>query len=156
MVPADSIKDLYQSFPPYLTSAANYPDRLKELYYGFGLNLADCFAYFEDHQAKMRPVPPDLVGSSLVISIKMVVEDYLTEICEFGIRMEAVFNMEHDFVMRIYDSHRFQDYQLEGKDEEEVIELLKQAFPKFREQKSPRWFYPGNHVYPKSPRTQYF
>ncbi|KAF5392363.1 hypothetical protein D9757_001467 [Collybiopsis confluens] len=95
----------------------------------------------------MRPVPPELVGSSLALCIKMVVEDYLTEICNFEIRMEAVLDMDHDFVMYIYDSHRFQDYQLEDEDEQEVIKLLRQAFPKFREQGSPRWFYPADHDY---------
>ncbi|KAF5344213.1 hypothetical protein D9757_014411 [Collybiopsis confluens] len=114
-----------------------------KLYYGYALNLEDCLLYFRDHQANLPDISPNKHTGLLSAHISMIIEDHLTKLCDFTIRIGLVLDMKFDYIVRIYDSYGFQDYQLEDKDEKEVVDILKQEFPKFNVQGNPRWFYAG-------------
>ncbi|KAF5377984.1 hypothetical protein D9757_009833 [Collybiopsis confluens] len=114
-----------------------------KLYYGYVLNLVDCLTYFRDHQANLPDISPNTHTGLLAGHMRMTIEDHLTKLCDFNIRIELVLDMKYDYIVRIYDSYYFQDYQLEEKDEKEVIEILKREFSQFSAQGNPHWFYSG-------------
>ncbi|KAF9061776.1 hypothetical protein BDP27DRAFT_1428628 [Rhodocollybia butyracea] len=111
----------------------------KRLFYGFGLDYADCIQY---HKEQQLPRPPSAKRPFSLTEIIHHVADRLRVLSDFHeLDIFAPYATEYDLMLYLYDSYTFKFRELTDKDEEEVIRILKEELPYLKGQ-TPRWFLP--------------
>ncbi|KAE9382387.1 hypothetical protein BT96DRAFT_845564, partial [Gymnopus androsaceus JB14] len=122
-----------------LCSSFTHPQKPQKLFYGFGLDYADCIEYHKQHQL---PCPPSAKHPGSLIELTHDVADRLRQRCNFDeLDIFAPYATEYDLMVYLYDSYTFKYRELVDEEEEEVMEILKKKLPRLKGQK-PRWFLP--------------
>ncbi|KIK50781.1 hypothetical protein GYMLUDRAFT_266073 [Collybiopsis luxurians FD-317 M1] len=118
----------------------------QKIFFGFGLDIKDCFEYYRANREDFPSVSDLTTPSDTAFWIVRAVEARLTKLCRHRVRLEQVLSLDYDMVLYIYDSPFFQHFELEDHEEKEVVEILKEQVPVFRNQDL-HWYYSSTRCY---------